>query len=61
LAGGKAEEVGSFLALDILSDVLQKRVGQVGRYERTVYFDAFKVLVEEHFDLQTMEPCWRAS
>lgn len=61
LTDEKPEEVGRFLALDILTDVLQKRVGQVGRFERTVYFDAFKVLVEEHFDLQTMEPCWRAS
>ncbi len=56
-----SEEVGRFLALDVLSDVLQKRVGQVGRYERTVFFDAFKVLVEEHFALTSMEPCWRAS
>lgn len=61
LAGETADGVGRFLALDILSDVLHKRVGQVGRYERTVYFDAFKVLVEEHFALETMEPCWRAS
>lgn len=57
----KTEEIGKFLALDVLFDILDKRVVQVGRYERAVYFDAFKVLVEEHFDLQTMEPCWRAN
>lgn len=61
LTAASADEVGDFLALDILSEVLQKRVGQVGRYERTVFFDAFKVLVEEHFKLNNMEPCWRAS
>jgi hypothetical protein len=56
-----AADVGRFLALDVLSEVLQKRVGQVGRYERAVFFDAFKVLVEEGFVLTTMEPGWRAS
>jgi hypothetical protein len=55
------EQVGTFLALDVLSEVLQKRVGQVGRYERAVFFDAFKALIEEHFTLPGMEPCWRAS
>ena len=55
------EDVGKFLALDVLAEVLQKRVGQVGRYERTVFFDAFKVLIEEHFNLSDMEPGWRAS
>lgn len=54
-------EVGDFLSLDVLSEVLQKRVGQVGRYERAVFFDAFKVLIEEHFKLENMEPGWRAS
>lgn len=61
LKGMTPDEVGQFLALDVLSEVLQKRVGQVGRYERTVFFDAFKVLIEERFALANMEPCWRAS
>lgn len=55
------EKVGKFLALEVLSEVLQKRVGQVGRFERGVFFDAFKVLVEERFELSDMEPGWRAS
>lgn len=61
LNGAPPDDVGRFLVLDVLSEVLQKRVGQVGRYERTVFFDAFKVLIEEHFALADMEPCWRAS
>jgi hypothetical protein len=61
LNGFRPEEVGRFLALDVLSEVLQKRVGQVGRYERTVFFDAFKTMIEEQFGLADMEPCWRAS
>jgi len=57
----KNKELEKFLALDVLAEVLQKRVGQVGRYERAVFFDAFKVLIEESFNLTDMEPCWRAS
>lgn len=54
-------EVGEFLRLDVLSEILDRKVSQVGRYERNVFFEAFKVLVDEHFDVPNMEPCWRAS
>ena len=53
-------ELGDFLRLDVLREVLDRRVGQVGRYERAVYGEAFKVLVQEKFDLPNMEQCWRA-
>jgi hypothetical protein len=55
------EQVGDFLKLDVLSETLDRRVGQIGRYERGVFFDAFQVLVEENFQLPNMEPCWRAN
>lgn len=54
------DALGDFLRLDVLREVLDKRVGQVGRYERSVYGEAFKVLIEENFTLQNMEQCWRA-
>lgn len=57
----EAVEVGEFLRLDVLSEILDKRVGQVGRYERNVFLEAFKVLIDEEFNLPNMEPCWRAS
>lgn len=50
-----------FLRLDVLGEVLDKRVGQVGRYERSVFQEAFKVLIDEHFDVTSMEICWRAA
>lgn len=56
-----ANEIGDFLRLDVLSEILDKKVGQIGRYERNVFFEAFKVLVDEKFDVPNMEPCWRAS
>jgi hypothetical protein len=55
------EKVGEFLKLDVLSETLDRRVGQVGRYERGVFFDAFQVLIGEKFNLTNMEPCWRAN
>lgn len=55
------EQIGGFLCLDILNEILDKKVSQVGRYERGVFFEAFKALIEEKFELKTLEPCWRAS
>lgn len=55
------EELGEFLTLDVLSEMLDRRVGQVGRYERGLFFEAFRVMIDEDFELQSMEPCWRAS
>jgi len=54
-------KIRDFLKLDVLSEVLDKKVGQVGRYERAVFNEAFKVLIDENFDVPNMEPCWRAS
>ncbi|WP_197417087.1 MULTISPECIES: hypothetical protein [unclassified Sphingomonas] len=54
------EKVGEFLALGVLRERLDVRSGQVGRFERSVFFEAFKVLIDEGFDVANMEPCWRA-
>jgi hypothetical protein len=61
LAGYTEAELGDYLRLDVLTEVLDRRVGQVGRYERAVFAEAFKVLVEEEFSLDNLEPCWRAN
>jgi hypothetical protein len=54
------DEKREFVKLDILSELLGKRVGQVGRYERNLFFEGFRVLIEKHFDVPDMEGCWRA-
>jgi hypothetical protein len=54
-------ELRDFLKTDVLEELLDKRVGQVGRYERGVFADAFKVLIEENFVVVNLEQCWRAS
>lgn len=60
LSDAPPEDVGRFLALGVLRERLNVRTGQVGRFERSVFSEAFKVLIEEGFDLPDMEPCWRA-
>lgn len=61
LANMDEAELLDFLRLDVLSEVLDRRTGQVGRYERAVFLEAFKVLVEDGFRVSSMEPCWRAN
>ncbi len=55
------EKLRDFLRLDVLAEIIDKRVGQVGRYERGLFFEAFQVLVAERFRLDSMEPCWRSN
>lgn len=55
------EDLGEFLKTDVLEELLNRRVGQVGRYERGVFTEAFKVLIEESFAVANLEQCWRAS
>lgn len=61
LKGMSSNELEKFLSFPVLEEILDKRVGQVGRYERSVFFEAFNVLVQEGFSVPSMEPCWRAA
>ena len=61
LNGLSEPALGEFLKTDVLSEYLDRRVGQVGRYERSIFYEAFKVLIEEKFSVENMEPCWRAN
>jgi len=61
LSTSSIKELRDFLRLDVLSETLDRKVGQVGRYERAVFYEAFKLLIEERFSVPDMEPCWRAN
>lgn len=56
----KEGDLETYLAFPVLEEILDRRVGQVGRYERSVFLEAFNVLVQEDFKVPSMEPCWRA-
>ncbi|HFN4042970.1 hypothetical protein DZA01_18260 [Pseudomonas aeruginosa] len=55
------EELRDFLGLEILGERVhgQKR-SAIGRYERSFFETAFKVLLEDNFEVASLEVCWRA-
>lgn len=57
----RTSQLADFLKTDVLQELLDKRVSQVGRYERGVFSEAFKVLIEENLEVVNLEQCWRAS
>jgi hypothetical protein len=58
--GMTPEEMRDFLALDVLTEKLSKRpTSAVGRWERAFFENSFRVLLEENFNVPSMEACWR--
>lgn len=61
LSGMSDDELRTFLGLDVLSErVLSQKRSAIGRYERSFFETAFKVLIEEKFAVPSLEVCWRA-
>lgn len=56
-----APDLERFLALDVLAERLGRRpTSAVGRWERSYFESAFKVLVDENYEVPSLETCWRA-
>ncbi len=56
-----SNELEDFILLDVLAEKLSRRPSSaVGRWERSFFESAFRVLIEENFNVPNMEPCWRA-
>jgi len=54
------DRMNDFLKLGVLQQRLYgTKRSAVGRYERAFFEDAFKILIEESFDIPTLETCWR--
>lgn len=59
--GMSGEELEAYLALDVLAERLGRRpTSAVGRWERSFFETAFKVMVEEEYAVPSLETCWRA-
>lgn len=56
----KPGEIGDFLDFPTLNELISQKPGKSANFERTFFLGAFKVLIEEKFDVKTMTPCWRA-
>lgn len=52
------KELEEFLELDLLNERLDRRSGQVGRYERELFTRAFGILIDRGPDLPNLKPCW---
>lgn len=58
LKGFSNDELEGFLELDLLNERLNRRSGQVGRYERELFTRAFRLMIERGSGLPNMAPCW---
>jgi len=58
--GLRPADLADFLALDVLNERLAVRSGQVGRFEREVFFKAFSSMLRNAERLEDLQPCWLA-
>jgi hypothetical protein len=52
--------MGDFLDFQTLNEIIRKKPGKSSYFERDFFLQAFKVLIEENFELENLTPCWRA-
>ncbi|MEQ9235257.1 hypothetical protein [Coleofasciculus sp. E2-BRE-01] len=53
-------DIGEFLDLSTLNEVIVQKSGKVGDFEREFFLKSFRLLIDENFEIETMTPCWRA-
>lgn len=51
-------EIGQFLALEMLNEKLQKKSTKIGDFEREFFTKSFETLLEEAEKIKNMEVCW---
>jgi hypothetical protein len=52
--------IGNFLDFDTLNELIFRKSGKAGDFEKEFFLKAFDVLVEDNFSIPVMTPCWRA-
>lgn len=60
LEGLEIEQRCAFMDFSTLNEAISRPSGRVGDFEREFFLKAFKVLVEESFELEYLTACWRA-
>ncbi len=53
-----SEEIGEFLDFVTLNELISRKPAKSN--EREFFLKTFEVLIEENFDVENMNPCWRA-
>lgn len=60
LSNFNSQELGEFLDFVTLNELISNKPGKSSYYEREFFLQAFKLLIEEKFEIGSMNPCWRA-
>ncbi|MBN6064692.1 hypothetical protein [Aggregatibacter actinomycetemcomitans] len=55
------DEITDFLSLLTLDERLNQKSGQVGKFERELFYNAFTVLIDDADKLENLDPCWMVS
>ena len=54
------EELVGYMDFATLNQMMERRTAKVGDFERELFYEAFKVIVEENCQLSNLGICWRA-
>ncbi|QLB14275.1 hypothetical protein A6B39_01840 [Mannheimia granulomatis] len=52
------DELRDFLSLNALDERLNQKSGQVGKFERDLFFNAFTIMINDANELESLDPCW---
>ena len=53
-------EIGDFLDFQTLNELIRKKSGRGSNFEREFFLQAFRVLIDEKFEIRSMTVCWRS-
>ena len=53
-------ELLDFMSFEVLNEIIDKPSTKVGDFERTFFKEAFTSLIEQNFEVNNLESCWRA-
>ena len=54
------KRLSEFLSFNVLNEIIDKPSSKVGDFERTFFKEAFTALIEQDFQIDNFESCWRA-
>lgn len=54
------EDVLDYIDFATLNQKMERKMSKVGDYERELFYEAFKVLIDENGEVSTLGICWRA-
>ena len=54
------KELPEFLSFNVLNEIIDKPSSKVGDFERTFFKEAFTAQIEQDFQIDNFESCWRA-